>query len=845
MIKDILKISITVLLSVLLSTPMFSQSWETISSPTSYLLTDVHFGGNQSETGFIVGESSTYNGTGVILKTTDEGATWTDITVGTIPGLEACWFTSQDTGYIGGWQNYFAKTTDAGASWTPIVIDPNIWYIKDIEFWDANNGVVATADGDIFYTSNAGATWTKATGLSQSTHDVCYGSATTLYVVGNDEKISKSTDGGHTWSNIYTGIFQMSFMGVDFSTANYGIVGGEDGKKMVTQDGGQTWTTNYTGGNNVNTAYVFEEDSIYTTGSPALIYISHDDGNNWQLDYSDPPGAHKKIKFTYGGNGFVVGGSGTILRKMASLSVAFSADTDSVCATNSVNFTDESTGNPTSWLWSFEGGTPATSTEQNPVVFYNTPGVYDVTLTISDGDTSLTLLKPDMITVIDEPAQPDTPEGDQNVCSGYSADYTTHSVAYADSYTWEVLPADAGTIDGDDTTATFIASDTWTGDYTIKVKAANMCSESNWSDELNCTLNPNPGEFTISDGGSYCQGGNGIEITLDGSETGIKYVLYLDNLMVGDSVAGTGNPISFGYYTDAGTYTSQGFGAYCSSDMSGEAVITIDSLPAATEIPQGADTICGETTSDYTIAQAQRATSYLWTISPADAGTITGNDTVGTVTWTTGFTGSAYIAAYGQNSCGTGTTQDSLLVSVLNSPTPVINGDNLVCHLDEGTYTVEYNENSSYQWTITGSGEITSGQGTNEITVFWTAPQGATTYVDVTETVNNNCSGSAETFTVTIDQCTAVGETTEANILVYPNPVNDVLSVSLTGLNSASVNMKLVNLQGQIVYQENKKVDNGSLITKIKVNNLPPTVYYLLIEAGNMNTISNKVVVIK
>ena len=842
--KRINKVTVFILILSFLSVSGYPQGWEVIPSPTTFLLKDVHFGGNQNNIGFIVGESSTYNGDGIILKSTDKGATWTDITVGALPGLEACWFTSQDTGYIGGWQNYFAKTTDAGLTWTEITIDPTIWYIKDIEFWDADNGVVATADGDIFYTDDAGATWTKATGLSQSTEDVCYGSATTLYLVGTDEKVAKSTDGGHTWNNLFTGVPQMMLMGVDFSSADYGIVGGEDGKKMVTQDGGQTWVTTYTGGNNVNSAYVFAEDSIFTTGTPALIYKSFDDGNSWELDYSDPPASFKKIKFTSGGNGFVVGGSGKILRNMAGLTADFSADNDSVCSGGTINFTDESTGGPSSWLWTFEGGTPATSTEQNPSVVYNAPGTYDVQLEVSDGTTSNTLLKADMITVQETPGQPDTPEGDENVCGGDIVNYTTNTVQYADTYTWEVNPLDAGTIEGTGTTATFYSSETWTGSYTIKVKVSNMCGESSWSQELNCELNASPAAFNLSEGGSYCEGGAGVEITLDGSESGIQYVLYdNDGMVAGDSVAGTGSQISFGFFTEQGTYTSEGFSNSCSSLMNEEAIITINFPPSEAETPQGPESICGETTSEYTISPVENATSYIWTISPEEAGTISGNDTVGTVSWSDTFTGDAYIAAKGQNDCGTGTSQDSLMVSVSLGPNPVITGNDLVCHLSSGNYSVEYNENSTYEWSAQG-GEITEGQGTNEITVYWTAPQGSVNYVNVTETVNENCIGSAEPFEVIIDQCVGINEIDNEKISVYPNPVKTKLTVSLTGISGSSVNIKLVNPRGQVVYQAGKSIKQGSFKSIIDVNNLPSTVYYLIIESDDNIVVSRKVVVL-
>lgn len=47
-----------------------------------------------------------------------------------------------------------------------------------------------------------------------------------------------------------------------------------------------------------------------------------------------------------------------------------------------VQFTDLSSGNPTSWMWQFDDG--STSSLQSPVHTYLTPGVYTVTLTVSD-----------------------------------------------------------------------------------------------------------------------------------------------------------------------------------------------------------------------------------------------------------------------------------------------------------------------------------------------------------------------------------------------------------------------------------------------------------------------------
>ncbi len=64
----------------------------------------------------------------------------------------------------------------------------------------------------------------------------------------------------------------------------------------------------------------------------------------------------------------------------------FQASLQYICPGSTVFFDDLSDGNPTSWNWEFEGGLPATSTEQTPHVIYEQAGIYEVKLTAKDGD---------------------------------------------------------------------------------------------------------------------------------------------------------------------------------------------------------------------------------------------------------------------------------------------------------------------------------------------------------------------------------------------------------------------------------------------------------------------------
>jgi PKD repeat protein len=79
----------------------------------------------------------------------------------------------------------------------------------------------------------------------------------------------------------------------------------------------------------------------------------------------------------------------------------FTANVTTIPIGGSVNFTDQSTNNPTQWSWQFTGGTPATSTAQNPTgVTYGAAGTYQVSLTATNAFGSDTETKTAYINVV-------------------------------------------------------------------------------------------------------------------------------------------------------------------------------------------------------------------------------------------------------------------------------------------------------------------------------------------------------------------------------------------------------------------------------------------------------------
>lgn len=71
----------------------------------------------------------------------------------------------------------------------------------------------------------------------------------------------------------------------------------------------------------------------------------------------------------------------------------------------SINFINQSTGVPSSWQWTFEGGNPSSSTVPDPQnITYQTAGTYDVTLTVTNefGSSSVTYF--DYVQVVTNPS---------------------------------------------------------------------------------------------------------------------------------------------------------------------------------------------------------------------------------------------------------------------------------------------------------------------------------------------------------------------------------------------------------------------------------------------------------
>lgn len=126
------------------------------------------------------------------------------------------------------------------------------------------------------------------------------------------------------------------------------------------------------------------------------------------------------------------------------------------------------------------------------------------------------------------------------------------------------------------------------------------------------STNPLPTAFAVSGGGSYCAGGTGVSVGLNGSATGVNYQLYNGSTAVGTVVSGTGGVLSFGIFTSAGTYTVGATNSTtgCANNMSGNAVISINALPTVYAVTGGGNFCAGGAGSTVGLGNSTIGTNY-------------------------------------------------------------------------------------------------------------------------------------------------------------------------------------------------------------------------------------------
>ncbi|WP_324677961.1 PKD domain-containing protein [Hymenobacter sp. GOD-10R] len=147
-----------------------------------------------------------------------------------------------------------------------------------------------------------------------------------------------------------------------------------------------------------------------------------------------------------------------------------SVSADLICPGTAVQFQDASLYGATSYLWTFPGGTPSSSTISNPVVTYATPGTYAVTLQVTNANGTATRTVSNVINVTTAPPTASFTFRQRPICPGSSITFTNTSTLCPVSYQWSFQGGSPSSSTAPSPTVTYATA----GTYTVTLTATNV-----------------------------------------------------------------------------------------------------------------------------------------------------------------------------------------------------------------------------------------------------------------------------------------------------------------------------------------------------------------------------------
>lgn len=293
--------------------------------------------------------------------------------------------------------------------------------------------------------------------------------------------------------------------------------------------------------------------------------------------------------------------------------------------------------NTTTNTWTFSWIAPAAGS--GTVTFYgafarNKPGPVTLsTLTVQEA--------------VSAPGAAGPITGPVSVCTNATESYSVGTIAGATSYVWTV-PAGATILSGQGTTSVSVSFGASAVSGNISVYGSNSGGNGAASNK-SVTVNSAPAQTSsISGNGTPCQAS-----TQTYSVTNQTGVTYTWSVPAGSSITSGQGTSSVNVTVGAGNGNISVVPSNsCGNGPASNLPLVVSLIPAQPAAPSGPAVVDLQNTSTSTYTTSSVADTYVWQLTPAEAGSISGTTSTSEVIWNTGFTGIAEITVKGSNSCG-------------------------------------------------------------------------------------------------------------------------------------------------------------------------------------------------
>ncbi|MHC1739151.1 MAG: YCF48-related protein [Ignavibacteriaceae bacterium] len=291
--------------------------WSELPSPvpyTNYRLEGVHC--FDSNSWIIVGSTNLING--VVYKTSDGGITWTtQITKGALHKVS---FFDSNNGVAVGVRTIL-KTTDSGITWFEISDTLFSLVLSGVSLVDSNNYLIAGGYGTVLKTTNGGIDWKRMSGGEYRVfHEIVfYDQNLGVMLSGGPSEIFATTNGGISWFSQFVDTFDnfniASLKDISIQTDQNRIVVGYPGRILRSTDGGANWFLQTSGTEEgLRSVYFINNSKGFIVGDNGIFLKTSDGGINWITQTIGTTNYLNSINFAGNDTGWITGDYGTIFK---------------------------------------------------------------------------------------------------------------------------------------------------------------------------------------------------------------------------------------------------------------------------------------------------------------------------------------------------------------------------------------------------------------------------------------------------------------------------------------------------------------------------------------------------
>jgi len=274
------------------------------------------------------------------------------------------------------------------------------------------------------------------------------------------------------------------------------------------------------------------------------------------------------------------------------------------------------------------------------------------------------------VTITPVPEMATTPAGDTEVCEGVLvSNYLTTEITNAETYHWELIPAEAGTIVQNMMNSEITWQPGWFGTVDLKVTGVNFCGQGEPSAPLSITLKPLAAVPAMPTGSTeLCEDNANTYYETTAAVNAESYIWEIIPTEAG-ALLGIGLNAEVAWtpgFSGVANIHVKAINSCGETAFSDAIVVNIAPKPANASAITGKLNVCMGATETYSVTEIAYSTSTEWVVEPASAGTITNNGVQCDVAWNNTFTGTATIKVKGMNSCGDGGWSELFTATVLD-----------------------------------------------------------------------------------------------------------------------------------------------------------------------------------